>query len=744
MGSTLLIYVTALVVFAIAGAAVLLLLRRDDPRLGSGALPMGACALALAFHWPGWVLDGRVAAVILLVAAVAALAVAVVRMRRDRIRSPLERIDFIVAGAGALAGVVLLIPLFALGFPTTIAVGIADGFARSVLTEWLMDHPLSDSRLSVGAERPSGSYSNMPPGLGAGFEYLAGMVALILRRNGHEVVQVLAATSVPLALCGWVRLLEELSGRRPQLWQVLLLVPVTLAPVAVMAYADDYLTQVFSVGLWPFVAAVTVAFFRSPSLRNAVIAAIGLGALSAIYPPFLPWVVTLVIAVALVTLVAGGRGEVLTRRLADLARSLLLLGATVLVLAPLALWRGWDAATNIADARSNPAFPILRIREAIDVWLGGMTQYDIPIADTASVGELLLILAILMFAVLVAVAVAATWSGARWMLLGLAATVTVVSGGLYLKYKFGDDYGYGGYKALLYGGPLFLGLVFVALAAPSRRLLPVRVVAVIACVAIWLPLTLDLLDRQENGAQGFREADHELSEAIEDLPDDASILVEGAVETPTSFQLRLDTMYTAMADERTLQGVGTTYSYGSGGGSPLWRPTEPWTYVVAGGLPTTFEQDRRVVFEEGPYRIMRAPAVDATPFGLGREGTDQLDPGLRRNWLPRAEDSPDPVDYIAGPVEIVVANRNPRPVTARLSMTLVPTTEEARTVTLRAPGGGEERVRVRPDRPAEAEIEVPVDADGTAVVAIDPGPVEAPPEVLPPPLVAVTELDVEG
>jgi hypothetical protein len=92
----------------------------------------------------------------------------------------------------------------------------------------------------------------------------------------------------------------------------------------------------------------------------------------------------------------------------------------------------------------------------------------------------------------------------------------------------------------------------------------------------------------------------------------------------------------------------------------------------------------------------------------------------------------------------VVANRNPRPVTARLSMTLVPTTEEARTVTLTAPGGTEERVRVRPDRPAEAEIEVPVEADGTVVVAINPGPVEAPPEVLPPPLVAVTELDVAG
>jgi hypothetical protein len=107
MGATLLIYVTALVVFAIAGAAVLLLVRREDPRLGSGALPLGACVLALAAHWPGYVVAGRIASVIVLVAAVAALVVAVVRMRQRRIRSPVERIDLVTAGFGAVAGVVL-------------------------------------------------------------------------------------------------------------------------------------------------------------------------------------------------------------------------------------------------------------------------------------------------------------------------------------------------------------------------------------------------------------------------------------------------------------------------------------------------------------------------------------------------------------------------------------------------------------------------------------------------------------
>ena len=40
----------------------------------------------------------------------------------------------------------------------------------------------------------------------------------------------------------------------------------------------------------------------------------------------------------------------------------------------------------------------------------------------------------------------------------------------YVKYKFGDDYGYGAYKTLLSGGALLAGLLMIALASPSARL----------------------------------------------------------------------------------------------------------------------------------------------------------------------------------------------------------------------------------------------------------------------------------
>jgi hypothetical protein len=344
----------------------------------------------------------------------------------------------------------------------------------------------------------------------------------------------------------------------------------------------------------------------------------------------------------------------------------------------------------------------------------------------------------------VAVVVAATWRAARWTLLVLGGTVALVSGALYLKYKFGDEYGYGGYKALLYGGPLFLGLVFVALAEPSRRLLLARGLAVGACVAIWFPLTLDLLNRQQNGGQGFRGPDHALGEAIEDVPGDASILVEGVVETPTSFQMRLDTSYFAMAQERTMQGVGTTYSYSTGGGSPDWRPTRPWTHVVAGGPTSTFEENRQLIWEHEPYRLMRAPAVDATPYAVVRPGSEALEPAARRLWLPRAADNPEPVDYMAGPVEIVVANRNATAVTASLRMTLSSMTDGARTVRLSARGAAESSVRVRPGRFTEVAYEVPVAANATTVVAVDPGEVQAGPDGVPTPLVALSAIGVDG
>ena len=65
-------------------------------------------------------------------------------------------------------------------------------------------------------------------------------------------------------------------------------------------------------------------------------------------------------------------------------------------------------------------------------------------------------------------------SRARRPLLALALAVGGTTVALYAKYKFGDDYGYGAYKALVSGGALLAGLLTVTLAgegadAPGTR-----------------------------------------------------------------------------------------------------------------------------------------------------------------------------------------------------------------------------------------------------------------------------------
>ena len=80
---------------------------------------------------------------------------------------------------GAAVGALLLTPLFTIGFPTVLAAGIADGWVRSVLADWLLDNPLLASAAHGALDRPVGNDSGIPPTLGAGYEYLVAHVATL-------------------------------------------------------------------------------------------------------------------------------------------------------------------------------------------------------------------------------------------------------------------------------------------------------------------------------------------------------------------------------------------------------------------------------------------------------------------------------------------------------------------------------------------------------------------------------------
>ena len=142
----------------LAGVALTALL---DPRgrwLTPATPAAGAACIVCLAHFAGYVLPGSTTAIVVVVVIVALLVLGVVRRGRPRaLREAfaLSRGELLALGLGAVLGLLLLTPVLSIGFPTTIAAEIADGWARSVLAEWLIDHPLSDSVTDIGADRPS-------------------------------------------------------------------------------------------------------------------------------------------------------------------------------------------------------------------------------------------------------------------------------------------------------------------------------------------------------------------------------------------------------------------------------------------------------------------------------------------------------------------------------------------------------------------------------------------------------------
>jgi hypothetical protein len=113
--------------------------------------------------------------------------------------------------------------------------------------------------------------------------------------------------------------------------------------------------------------------------------------------------------------------------------------------------------------------------------------------------------------------------------------------------------------------------------------------------------------------------------------------------------------------------------------------------------------------------VQAAPAVDVTPYALS--------PPLSLHAASRSTYWMTPpngaqADYIAGPVELIVGNRNPQPVTATLNLSLA---SVRRRGTVELGGDGAPR-RVRLTRaPTPVRHRVPVPARGTARMTLDPG-----------------------
>ena len=413
MLATSMIYLLGLALCVVAGVAITALVQPQGRWLTPAAPAAGAAVIIVLAFGFGFLLPGSVAAVLVCVAIVVLFALGVWRRLARSERGPLREElsgalalspgEWLALALGAAAGMLLLAPVFSIGFPTTIASGIADGWARSVYSEWLIDNPLIDSSRPTPLDRPIGTYSVLPHELGAGYEYLITVVSTLTGRRTYQVALPVAALAAPIALSGWASLQAVITERRTKAWQALVLAIAVASPAFVLPLVENYLTQLVSISLWPFAMAATAAFLLAPAIGSAAMGAIALGAVVGVYPPLAPWfgppaLLLVLVGARHVPAAIARRVPARLRRVAPALVAMAGLGLALLVLAPVELARGYEAVVLFSGILvSNQAFPLFQSQHDLAIVLGGASQFSLsPFAAAMSDWQLVPVLTMLL------------------------------------------------------------------------------------------------------------------------------------------------------------------------------------------------------------------------------------------------------------------------------------------------------------------------------------------------------------
>lgn len=724
MLAVLSIYLTAVLLCLGAGLAVRANAEPAGRWLDPVCLPLGLCTLLVLLYALAWVVPMAVGGPVAAALVAAALAVAVARRRRrPGPRAPLSAAlrptggEVVVGAIGLVGGLLLLAPLLDLGFPTTIAISNNDGWGYASLIEWFVDHRLTWSvRPDVEEPLTFPPWSSLSNGFGIGFELLGAAVAGLLRREGFEVVNTVAAVGVPVAVGGWAALWRVLGGRLSA--RSALVVLGVASPLFVLPFAENYTTQFLSIAVWPFATAGFLAFARRPGPRTLALAALGTAGVIGIYPALVPWLLPAVFVAAVMPgerlerplprlghLDAAGVSGRLVRAVALLAA----LAVTVAVIAPIQVVRGTRNLLFVGEGLGNPLFPSLGGRGSAVFGLGAQSPFaflggiPVPPADLAVAAIVLLVLGL-------AVAMSLRAGPPRWGLAAAGAVPALVTVALVANYQYLDPYPYGSFKSLISGGALLAGVLLLALASSgTRRSMPLVVGGAAACVAIWLPVSAQLLDNVADADAGFRREDVALGRALRDLPTRSTVLVEGAAEAPGSFQMRMMGAYMGSGYAGLhMEGLGSTGSYLTPGGLPGWRPDAPWSHVLTNAA-SAFDGGRRPEWDNGSYALASAPPIDATPYGRG--------------WYPTEITGEAPFAWTSGPAEIVVSNRSASP---RLVLRLRAASHEVpRRLTLTS-GRRSATSTISPSRLTGVTFPLVVAPGATAVVELDAAPAATP------------------
>jgi hypothetical protein len=725
VAATLGIYLVALVVCLVTGIAVQALIFPSGRWVSACTLPLGACT-AMALLYPlGYGLTTTAAAPIYAALVLLTLGTCViVRLRRTNAgwRSGLRAslvptwTDGLTIVTGLVVGILLLLPVLRAGFPTTISIGNNDGWGYATLVDWLVHHPFP-RQVPPDIAHPLTfvPFSQERDSFGVGFERIAALVTVLLRRASFETVLPVAALAPPIAVCGWTTLWRAVGGRA-QAAAIALVGLGVLSPLFVLPFADNYLTQFFSIGLWPFAIASFLRFAATPRTPRLVVAALGTAGIVGVYPALLPWLLAGLVAVAAMSGWRAADVSGLRRRGLGTALHggglLLALAVAVTVLAPLQVQRAVHNLSFVGGKSGNPGFPRFDVQAYGASLTGAVGPYSFlggaPIAWSAAA-------AALVSGAAIALAFAGPYRGggkirrSRRELALIVALPIALTAAVVLNYVYRDPYGYGALKGLITGGAILAGFVVCLLLLPAR--LPALGFGLLGAVlGIWALASGSELQSMFNGRTGFRADDVALGRELRHLPPRAVVLVEGAAEDGSSFQLRMVASYMGGAyAHRDLEGLGSTASYLTPGGLATWRPRTPWSYVVQ-ATPTPFGSGRSLLWRDPSYSVSAAPRLDATPYGHG--------------WYPTEQQGTASLAWTSGPVELVLSNRASRARRAILGMSLG-TNGVARRVSLSWPGGASRTV-VSPGRGVQIRTPVTVPAGSTLPVTLTPSPGASP------------------
>jgi hypothetical protein len=680
------IYVCALALLGLVGLTTRALIYRGESLMRADILPLGLSVLVLVQYVTIYAVPVPVTTYVLIAVCVFILGWRVWRVRRKAppvraLARGQSRLDAATLIVGVLLGFGALVPLFQLGFASTIAISIADGWAYAAEISWLRGHSLSDF-IPTGTRYPLNNVlpSQLKGGLGIGFEMFGTAVLAITRRQPFEVINAVSATAFAIAAAGWrelwcaVRLEARGAASLPIAF-------AAVSPLMVLLYTENQVPNLLAMSLMPFVLASALRFGRAPTVQTLAVVSISAGATLGIYTPLAPWLLAgLVSGIAVGTLtthdfsmqagwVPHSKAAVLY--VVELGVLLMLVAVAICAVAVLPVRQfvrtlGAGAATGVQAARiSTPDRLALLTGSAVR----GNFGLDVTFGNAVWSAYLAMGIVLVVCAVAL-VALLRSWRQPESVRLALIVAALVIAT-LATIGRFPGD-GYAEWKALIVGGALAAGFLLLTLTTPPGLSWRSARIGVVVCIVIWLATSALLVERTlseegRDGPQGFRRPDVQLGDALSRLPKGSVTLVEGIVQDPPASQMRMMAAYFGTQAHLSLEGLGTTPSYVAGApgqlggpgytsqpaGDRAWTPTQPWRWVLDStpGIVTT---RRPKIWANRVYRISAAPILDVTPFGVGWSSH----PG----WASA---------FVGASGELLVSNRSAQPRLAVLSMDLV-------------------------------------------------------------------------